>query len=267
MTEMSNREIIQELLGRVTELSERISPDVDSSVRSEVRTIFGRHTTALNLPNAETSRQRELTHHPYQMASTATIENRLPIRRNSTTAFQSRRYFPASRPAARSRTRRTRSSTAIDNRPFLRDLILLSGPKDNTVPRQGTRLMLVENGHMISGCRFSKDLSAAAVETNIMMAFDGKIPHGTDIELLTSVHSTLVAPTLAPGQTLDGVILHRLYAQKPVYVRPSVQLLNMGNATKEPGSNSSEGKIHRLGKSKGSFHICHKRGSSDCTLK
>ncbi|XP_046857799.1 uncharacterized protein LOC124451205 [Xenia sp. Carnegie-2017] len=127
--------------------------------------------------------------------------------------------------------------------------------------------MLVENGHMISGCRFSKDLSAAAVETNIMMAFDGKIPHGTDIELLTSVHSTLVAPTLAPGQTLDGVILHRLYAQKPVYVRPSVQLLNMGNATKEPGSNSSEGKIHRLGKSKGSFHICHKRGSSDCTLK
>ena len=31
--------------------------------------------------------------------------------------------------------------------------------------------------------------------------------------MLTSIHTSLVKPTLAPGQMLDGVILHRLFRQ------------------------------------------------------
>jgi hypothetical protein len=84
----------------------------------------------------------------------------------------------------------------------------------------------MESGHILSGCRFTKNLSAAAVETNIIQAFEGKIPPSVDIELLTSIHSNLVAPSLAPGQLLDGVMLHRIFKQKPVYVRPSCNLLN-----------------------------------------
>ena len=108
-----------------------------------------------------------------------------------------------------------------DHRLFLRDLVLLSGPDENVVPRQGSRLVLMENGHILPGCRFTKDLSAGAVEINIMQAFDGKLPQNADIELLTSVHSSLVAPSLAPGQLLDGVMLHRIFKQKPEYACPS----------------------------------------------
>ena len=87
--------------------------------------------------------------------------------------------------------------------------------------------MLTEHGHVIAACRFTKSLTPAQVEVNIVEAFGGKVPAGVDIELLMSVHTSLVAPTLAPGQLgIDGVILHRLFRQKPAYIRPSHQLLN-----------------------------------------
>ena len=147
-------------------------------------------------------------------------------------AFAAKRYFPARRPpSSQSRRRRNRAEPAVDNRPFLRDLILLSGPDEKVVPRQGARLLLMENGHIVTGCRFTKDLSAGLVETTIIEAFEGKIPPGVDIELLTSIHTSLVKPTLAPGQMLDGVILHRLFKQKPVYVSPSHGLLNIRSET------------------------------------
>ena len=100
---------------------------------------------------------------------------------------------------------------------------------NQSFPRQGARLVLMENGHVITGCSFTKSLSAGAVETNIIMAFDGKIPRNVDIQLLTSVHSSLVAPTLARGQLLDGIMLHQIFKRKSVYVRPSRQLLRTGS--------------------------------------
>ena len=114
-----------------------------------------------------------------------------------------------------------------DNRAFLRDLVLLSGPNDTVVPQQGARVLLSENGHIINGCQFTKSMSAAEVETRIMEVFDGKIPNLVDIELLMSVHNALVIPNLTPDQKgIDGVIVHRLFKNKPVYIRPSCELLN-----------------------------------------
>ena len=208
----SNSGVIRELLTRVQELSQAISPP-----NPEVNTIFNNRRQG-----------PEVEQQPEQQPTTS----HLPIRRNTsvtaTTAFGTRRFFPAARPPLRRGRNRQRNNAlqCADNRPFIRDLILLSGPGENLVPRQGSRLVLMENGHILSGCRFTKNLSAAAVETNIIQAFEGKIPPSVDIELLTSIHSNLVAPSLAPGQLLDGVMLHRIFKQKPVYVRPSCNLLN-----------------------------------------
>ena len=67
-------------------------------------------------------------------------------------------------------------------------------------------------------------MNAAQVETRIIEIFNGKIPDLVDIEILMSVHTTLVAPTLDPDQLgIDGVILHRLYNNKPVYIRPDTE--------------------------------------------
>ena len=140
-------------------------------------------------------------------------------------AFAMRHNFPGRRPP--SHNRRQRSVSAIDNKPFLRDLILLGGPQDAVVPRQGARLALMESGHIITGCRFSRGQSEAQVETTIVEAYEGKIPVGVDIELLTSMHMTLVKPSLVPGQNgIDGMILQRSYKNKPVYIRPDRRLID-----------------------------------------
>ena len=121
---------------------------------------------------------------------------------------------------------RSRTRPRSEKTQFLCDLVLLNGPDSNTVPRQGTRVVLMENGHVLSACPFSKDMNEVQVEATILEAFPDKIPPLTDIEILTSVHTKLVKPTLAPGQAgINGIILHRLFKNKPVYVRPSSVLL------------------------------------------
>ena len=41
--------------------------------------------------------------------------------------------------------------------PFMRDVILLTGPDVNSVPRQAKRVRLMENGHVISGFQLQKE--------------------------------------------------------------------------------------------------------------
>ena len=40
--------------------------------------------------------------------------------------------------------------------PFIRDMILLTGPDINSIPRQGKRVWLMENGHVISGFQLQR---------------------------------------------------------------------------------------------------------------
>lgn len=59
-----------------------------------------------------------------------------------------------------------------------------------------------------------------------MEAFGETIPGLVDIEILMSVHSKLVKPMLVSGQEgITGIILYRLFKNKPVYVRPNKVLL------------------------------------------
>ena len=119
----------------------------------------------------------------------------------------------------------------------MRDLVLSLGPDDSVVQRQGNRLTLMEKGHVISGCRFNKAMNVAQVQRAIIEAFDGKIPDGVDIELLVSMHTSLVVPSLAPGQHgIDGAMVQRLYQNKPVYIRPSMQLIGQANETSQQAS-------------------------------
>ena len=226
-----NADTIRELYNRVDELSAAISPQPNNNgnINAEVRNIFTRNSSTSSRPPEGRARQQQAAGQVPQDgqphgAPALSRGNCLPIRRS---AFGVRRNFPGQRPMSSQPRRRVNRVTVIDNKPFLRDLILLSGPDETSVPRQGARVLLVENGHVINACRFTKDLSDALVETTIIEAFEGKIPPNVDIELLMSVHTSLVQPTLAPGQCgIDGVILHRLFKQKPVYVRPSRVLLN-----------------------------------------
>lgn len=88
-------------------------------------------------------------------------------------------------------------------------------------------MFLQESGHIISAFEFHKEWSDIDVELEIRQAFQETLPDDVDIEIVHSVHTTLLTPTLAPGQHLTGSVINRVFSNnKPVYIRPCRQILN-----------------------------------------
>ena len=222
--------IVSELLDRVQELSHAVNNTgahrnnevlsetptqntvQNTSIQQEVCRVFNRPPRRENLNRDQ---QQPIPQSTYSTRSTSGNQSR-PI-------FGLRRNFSGRQNGSKPKKRK------IPSGPFLRDVVLLTGPNDKIVPRQGNRVWLSEHGHILTGFQFYKEWNAAQVEIAIKEAFEDKIPSHTDFEILASVHSSLVVPTLAPGQSgLDGMMIHRIFKAKPVYVRPVHQIVNPG---------------------------------------
>ena len=175
-----NANVVRELLSRLDELSSIISPQAAQSdpVENEVRNVFNGNrrppvssiTNNTPVPSIPNNRFGNINNSASASAPRGQPQRTTPTRQ----VFMARRNFSGPRPSTSSR--KQKKSSAIDNRPFMRDLILLAGPDSTAVPRQGIRLALMENGHLISGCKFTKGMTVAQVEIAIFEAFAGKIP-------------------------------------------------------------------------------------------
>ena len=104
-------------------------------------------------------------------------------------------------------------------------MVLLAGPEEDKVPCQGSRVWLMENSHIVSEAEFSKDWNALGLQTFLKGLFPLKLGEFDDVEVLMPVHSKLLPPHLAPGQQLSGFMLQKVFKDKPVYIRPSRQIL------------------------------------------
>ena len=69
--------------------------------------------------------------------------------------------------------------------------------------------------NLVSFFRFC--LKCSEFEACLREAYEGKIPVGVDFEILIPV--PLVKPTLAPGQVLNGVVVHRIFKEKTIYIQ------------------------------------------------
>ncbi|KAJ7386561.1 hypothetical protein OS493_008698 [Desmophyllum pertusum] len=87
----------------------------------------------------------------------------------------------------------------------------------------------MENGFMISGFQLQKEWFECVVEACLREVFEEKIPLGVDFEILMPVHSTLIKPTLEPGQSLNGVMVHRVFKEKPIYIRPFQEICDVSS--------------------------------------
>ena len=149
---------------------------------------------------------------------------------SGSSSSSSRSYMPSFRRKFNSTNNPFRSKgkgKSVVKGPFMRDVILLTGPNVNKVPRQAKRVWLMENGFVISGFQLQKEWSDCVVEACLREAFEEKIPVGVDFEIVMPVHSTLVKPTLAPGQLLNGVMVHRIFKEKPIYIRPCEEICDV----------------------------------------
>ena len=202
MTQQQEQQL-HHLLQEVRVLTDQMSQPT-SSVNAEVPRVFGRSQVNRSSINLRASKNA--------VASSSHFRRLMNMRRIGTSNI-------------RNWTNWLRSK-AKENTPFLCDLILLAGPAESVVLRQGRRIALTEHGHMLSACQFSKAMNELQVETTIMEVFRETIPALVDIEIVISVHNKPIKLMLAPGQEgITGVILHCLFRNEPVYVRPNKVLL------------------------------------------
>ncbi|XP_046861591.1 uncharacterized protein LOC124454884 [Xenia sp. Carnegie-2017] len=226
------KEILSQIFNRIEELSDALasteassnnyaSVEVHDSVENEVRKTFGQHSlsSGMEVNQSSNTTQSHCTNHASVTASSSHL---------ATPSYNTRRYFGDQRSTMRSNRRRKCSkSKKVSTGPFSRDLILLSGPDDKNVPRQGGKVFLQENGHIISAFEFHKEWTDIDVELEIRQAFQGTLPDDVEIEIVHSVHTALLKPTLAQGQYLNGSVINRIFSNnKPVYIRPCRQILN-----------------------------------------
>ena len=223
MASSSARDILRNIFGRIDHLSAAINQQQGSSLRrdtdippasleDEVRNVFNNH-------QVRSSRNSAVPRTPAQSGSS------MPATNTSAPLYTMRRNFSNFRSANYRSSRGGRKQPAKPSGVFSRDVILLTGPEDEDVPRQGNRVFLQENGHVIMAFPFMKEWSDIEVELKIKEAFQDTIPPLVDFELLQSVHTKLLKPTLAQGQYLTGAMIHRIFQNKPVYVRPTQQIL------------------------------------------
>ena len=112
--------IVENILTRLDELSSRISPQ--ETGEREVRRLFTGRRTSSSTSQASSSR-----------LATGRQNSTYPNNRN----FVRRHNFQGQRPSNVGRRKAKEPKVkAIDNRTFMRDLVLLDGPSTVVVPRQ-----------------------------------------------------------------------------------------------------------------------------------
>jgi hypothetical protein len=244
------KEILSQIFSCIGELSNALDGPEGSSnncsrigrsdtVEDEVRKVFGpierrrQHisstTSSSSLGTNRTSSTTQASVAVAVSPSSEPLQERNPK--------YTRRYFSNHRSAIKSnRWKRGKDpkTKKVSTGPFSRDIILLSGPDDKDIPRQGNKVFLQENGHIISAFEFQKEWSDIDVELEMRNAFQGTLPDDVDIEIVHSVHTTLLQPTLAPGQYFTGSVINRVFSNnKPVYIRPCRQILHQPINNKE----------------------------------
>ena len=216
MASNSAGNVLREILGRICDsfaaidqqgssLSRRIAPQTKTSVESEVCNIFGAvHQAPSSTASASSPAVRASQNGPlYSM------------RRNFTNVWMVN--YRSSRGGER--------KGATPSGSFSCDVILLSGPDDKDVPCQGNRVFLQEREHVIMAFKFKKEWSDLEIELKIRESFVDIIPQLVAFEILQSVHTKLLRPTLPKGQQLTKAMIQRIFRDKPICLRPTWQIL------------------------------------------
>ena len=219
--------IINGILSRVGELSEVLSGENIESPRVSQAFNRGRRSET---NNAQTQHLARATSTSTNTVNPARANTSISMITAPSPVSNPRRYFPALNynrkflSSSNSQRQAKKKKEKVPSGPFIRDIILLSGPDVNVVPRQGVKVQLMESGHIIYGFQLMKEWKDFDVEINIRSAFGEKLPDNVDIEILMSVHNTLHPPCIPPNQTLNGFMVHKVFKDKPIYIRPSVQM-------------------------------------------
>ncbi|KAK0153295.1 G2/M phase-specific E3 ubiquitin-protein ligase [Merluccius polli] len=105
--------------------------------------------------------------------------------------------------------------------------------QEEVVCKHKTRRKLHDRGFILNAFEIHKSWNSRTVIMEMEQAFKEKNPMDTSIELLMACGSKLVAPKLHSGQELGGLMLHKIFKAKALYVRPSNDLCKLDSTDSE----------------------------------
>lgn len=74
---------------------------------------------------------------------------------------------------------------------------------------------------MVSAVTFKKEWTDTNIENKIREIFKDQLTININFEYLVPIQGDLVKPNIGPGESLNGSMLHKVFHQKPIYVRPT----------------------------------------------
>ncbi|XP_063755391.1 uncharacterized protein LOC134874991 [Eleginops maclovinus] len=143
-----------------------------------------------------------------------------PLRRDCAPRYQAQHCFGT----WTSGTRKTRAR-AQQHGHFNKDVILLPNPSLDVVCKQRPKVRLHKHGHILSAFEFQKAWDHRTVIDRIRQGFGEHIPEDVSLQLVMSCGNKLVSPKIQEGQELNGMLIHKVFKTKALYVRPSRTLL------------------------------------------
>ncbi|KAL7394479.1 hypothetical protein ABVT39_026611 [Epinephelus coioides] len=148
-----------------------------------------------------------------------TLPTAAPVRRECAPRYQAQR-FSSWTSGTRKKRVRTQQHGHIN-----KDVILLPNQSWGVVCKQGPKSWLHKHGHILSAVEFQKDWDHQTVLERIRDGFGEHIPDDVSLQFLMACGNKLVSPKLQGGQELNGMLIHKVFKTKALYVRPSRTLL------------------------------------------
>ncbi|XP_034783435.2 uncharacterized protein LOC117418160 isoform X1 [Acipenser ruthenus] len=159
---------------------------------------------------------------------------------NNSPAFNMQRNFIRAGAVPGILNRRARKRPRNVCGPFHKDVCLLTGPNDTDVPKGKIRLYLAEQGHLVLGVRFMKEWEPYEVQNHLHTVFERNLTENIQFEIMVTLHNKLIKPSLEQDQKMNGLLLNKIFKDKTVCLRPSLQLLVVpANAKKNRGTLSN----------------------------
>lgn len=154
----SARAILSQIVDSIRELSAALNQEGEQqaatgtakTIEDDVRSTFGSAREARCVPAPTNSI-------PHSVTSSSLVKHQ------SGPLYSMRRNFSSFRSAQYRSSRKGKGKATKPTGAFTRDVILLTGPNDEDVPRQGNRVYLQEKGHVLMAFPFEKEWSEAEV--------------------------------------------------------------------------------------------------------
>ncbi|XP_028458425.1 uncharacterized protein LOC114571330 [Perca flavescens] len=186
---------------------------------SNATTVGQQPTVATSSSSRDTLDSHIASLFPSGQHSTVTLPTAAPVRRECAPRYQAQRFSSWT-----SATRRKRVRTQQHDH-FNKDVILLPNQSWGVVCKQGPKSWLHKHGHILSAFELQKDWDHQTVLERIRDGFGENIPDDVSLQFLMACGNKLVFPKLQDGQELNGMLIHKVFKTKALYVRPSRTLL------------------------------------------